>query len=54
MKEGASYISEALKVNSTLKILDLSYNNLMAEGASVIAQALKENKKLKELDLSNY
>ena len=51
--EGARYISEALKVNSTLKKLNLDINYLNDEGASIIAQALKENKALKELSLGN-
>ena len=51
--KGARYISEALKINSTLKKLDLAENSLYDKGASFIAQALKENKGLNELSLSN-
>ena len=52
-EEGARYISEALKVNFTLKKLDLFNNQLRVEGASIITQALKENKGLKKLSLGN-
>ena len=51
--EGARYISEALKVNFTLKKLVLNSNGLGVEGASIITQALKENKGLKKLSLGN-
>lgn len=43
---------EALKVNKTVKSLDLSYNQINNRGASVIANALQENSSLKILNLS--
>eukprot|EP00943_MAST-04B_sp_MAST-4B-sp1_P006138 g6138.t1 len=49
----AKTIAEALKVNTSLKKINLSYNNIGDEGASAIAKGIQENKNcvLEELDL---
>jgi Ran GTPase-activating protein (RanGAP) involved in mRNA processing and transport len=41
--EGARYIADALKVNSSLHDIDLKHNNIGDEGAQAIAEALKVN-----------
>lgn len=51
--EGAQAISEALKVNNTLKILALNYNQIGDEGAEALADALKANKTLEKLELND-
>lgn len=49
---GAFYISEALKVNDTLKVLKLSNNVIDEQGARYIAEGLKVNKTLVNLELN--
>jgi Ran GTPase-activating protein (RanGAP) involved in mRNA processing and transport len=44
-------VREALKVNSSLKIIDLFYNKIGAEGAGKIAEALKVNSSLQSINL---
>jgi hypothetical protein len=39
-RDGAKYLSDFLKTNTTLKILDLGYNRLEDDGAIAIADAL--------------
>ncbi|WP_032113170.1 hypothetical protein [Candidatus Paracaedibacter symbiosus] len=48
---GASYLSDALEHNTTLKVLDLSFN-LIDRGAMELARALKRNSTLQVLNLS--
>ena len=50
--EGAKCIAEALKINQSLKQLNLSRNNIGAIGAIALSEALKINQSLKNLDLS--
>lgn len=49
---GAKDIANALKNNKTLKILELSANQICDDGAKDIANALKNNKTLKTLELN--
>ena len=49
--EGAKYVAEALKVNTSLTEIDLGWNNIDAEGAKYVAEALKVNTSLTEIDL---
>jgi len=49
--EGAKMISDALKRNTALTLLDLSDNNIGDEGARMISDALKCNTTLTELNL---
>jgi hypothetical protein len=42
-----------LKINKTLLIFNLKWNNIAHEGAYTLAEALKENKILERLDLQN-
>ena len=44
--EGAKYVAEALKVNTSLTEIDLGDNNIGAEGAKYVAEALKVNTSL--------
>ena len=46
-------LAEALRVNATLKLLDLSYNKIDCSGARTLAQALKKNQSLICLKLRN-
>jgi hypothetical protein len=50
--EGGAAIAEALKVNSTLKFLDLQENQI-GSGAKAIAEALKVNTSLQKLILDS-
>ena len=50
--EGAIFIAEALKINQSLKQLNLSRSNIGAIGVAAISEALKINQSLKELHLS--
>ena len=52
--DGAAAISDALKNNNSLQILDMSYNNITSEGANLIAEAIKVNTTLHTLYLSHY
>ncbi|KJE96482.1 hypothetical protein CAOG_09007 [Capsaspora owczarzaki ATCC 30864] len=47
----AQAIAEALKVNTTLIVLNLDYNQIGNAGAKAIAKALKVNKTVKEICL---
>jgi hypothetical protein len=42
-----------LKINKTLLIFNLKWNNIAHEGAYTLAEALKENEILERLDLQN-
>ena len=50
---GAASLSKALKVNSSLTNLNLSWNCITDSGASTLSQALKTNSTLTILDLSS-
>ena len=50
--EGATCIADALKINKSLKHLNLSGSPIGAIGAAEIAEALKINQSLKELHLT--
>ena len=49
--EGASALGEAVKVNSSLKSLDLQRNGIGDEGATAIGDALRVNASLTRLIL---
>jgi len=49
----AELLGEALRVNSTLEYLSLSWNNLGDAGVAALAPALGENEGLKKVDLRN-
>ena len=51
--EGAIFIANSLRKNSTLKVLLLDYNNVGNDGAKAIANALTYNSTLERLGLSN-
>ena len=51
--EGAIKIAEAIKVNKTLKILDISNNNISDDGAVAISDTLKSNNSLCILNMSS-
>ena len=46
-------LAEALKQNTSLTQLDLSYNDISAQGVAALAEALKHNTSLTQLDLSD-
>jgi len=48
---GAKAIASALKINKTLKILDLYYNNIYDFGAIKIGEALNSNNSIQSLNL---
>ena len=50
--EGAKYVAEALKVNTSLTEIRLYSNNIGAEGAKYVAEALKVNTSLTEINLA--
>ena len=50
--EGAKYVAEALKVNTSLTEIHLGGNNIGAEGAKYVAEALKVNTSLTKIHLS--
>ncbi len=53
--EGAKYVAEALKVNTSLTKIDLADNNIGDEGAKDVAEALKVNTSLTKIYLAgNY
>ncbi|THG93260.1 hypothetical protein EW026_g7934 [Hermanssonia centrifuga] len=52
IRTGITYISQVLKRNRTLKVLNLSENKLDVQGLVAIAEALKYNSCLETLDLS--
>ena len=49
--QGATGLAEALKVNSTLTVLNLADNGTGDQGATGLAEALKVNSTLTELNL---
>ena len=51
-KEGAIKITEAIKVNKTVRELQLGGNNISNDGAATISDALKSNDSLQILDIS--
>jgi hypothetical protein len=51
--EGAKYVAEALKVNTSLTEICLDDNEIGAEGAKYVAEALKVNTSLTEITLYN-
>jgi hypothetical protein len=51
--EGAVAISEALKTNSTLQVIDLEENEIGDKGATAFAKALKTNTSLQEINLND-
>ncbi|UZJ56958.1 hypothetical protein CBS101457_006278 [Exobasidium rhododendri] len=53
IRGGVVYLSQALKKNRTLKVLNLSDNNIEMSGLVAIADALKYNATLETLDLSH-
>ncbi|KAI5474358.1 leucine-rich repeat containing protein 68 [Pseudohyphozyma bogoriensis] len=52
LRNGVSYISQVLKRNRTLKVLNLSENKIDVQGLVSIAEALKYNTALETLDMS--
>lgn len=48
---GIAVLCEAVKRNTTLRVLDVSHNNLGPTGGILIAKALEENSSLAELNL---
>ena len=46
------HLSESLKINSSLKLIDLSYNLIESKGAKFLCESLKINSSLKNVDLS--
>ncbi|TFY52667.1 hypothetical protein EVJ58_g9883, partial [Rhodofomes roseus] len=52
IRTGITYISQVLKRNRTLKVLNLSENKLDVQGLIAVAEALKYNSCLETLDLS--
>eukprot|EP00730_Choanoeca_flexa_P006609 TRINITY_DN12186_c0_g1_i3.p1 TRINITY_DN12186_c0_g1~~TRINITY_DN12186_c0_g1_i3.p1 ORF type:complete len:137 (+),score=45.20 TRINITY_DN12186_c0_g1_i3:376-786(+) len=50
---GIVSVAEMLKVNTTLKNLDLDRINLNAEGGMTLAEGLRRNTGLEQLDLQN-
>jgi len=48
---GIAAIAEGLALNQTLRVLDLSNNQISHEGGTEIAGALKRNKQLRVLDM---
>ena len=50
---GASCLSELLKVNNSLQVLKMSYNDIGDEGISSVAEGLKHNKTLTMLNIEN-
>ena len=51
--EGAKYVAEALKVNTSLTEIGLGWDNIGAEGAKYVAEALKVNTSLTEIHLGS-
>ena len=49
---GAKELAEVIKVNKTLKRIDLTYNQIGNAGAQALAEAIKGNKTLKRIDLT--
>ena len=53
IRGGVNYIAQVLKKNRTLRVLNLSDNNIEMSGLVAIADALKYNSTLETLDLSH-
>ncbi|KAK8870050.1 hypothetical protein IAR55_000620 [Kwoniella newhampshirensis] len=53
IRNGVGYIAQVLKRNRTLKVLNLSDNQIGPSGLTAIAEALKYNSTLETLDLSS-
>ena len=51
LSQGIKALLEALKVNTSLKVIILSRNSIDDEGAKAIGEALKVNTSLTEIDL---
>lgn len=51
--QGALAVAAGMKINITIKKLDLSWNGFADEGAAAMAEALKSNNTLTWLDLSH-
>jgi Ran GTPase-activating protein (RanGAP) involved in mRNA processing and transport len=49
--DGAKYVAEALKVNTSLTKIFLRGNNIGAEGAKYVAEALKMTTSLRKIEL---
>ena len=52
ISEGVKLIADAIKVNKTLKKLDIGVNSISDDGAAAISDSLKYNNSLHELDMS--
>ena len=50
---GVAYLAQALKKNRTLRVLNLSDNNIDMGGLIAVAEALKYNTTLETLDMSH-
>jgi hypothetical protein len=50
--DGVKALADALKVNSTITSIDLSYNNVGDDGAKALADVLKVNSTTTSIDLS--
>ena len=51
--KGAKKIAEAIKVNTTIKILNIHGNEISDNGAAAISDSLKSNNSLQELNIGN-
>jgi hypothetical protein len=52
--EGAHYISEFIKKNKSVKLLDIIHNNISNIGLSEICEAIKQNNTLLHVNYSQY
>ena len=52
-RDKASLLAQALRMNSTLKHINLGFNDKMGTGAAEIARALKDNRSLEVVSLVN-
>ena len=52
--KGAIALVDALKINTSIRSVDLSYNKIGDEGAIALADALKINKSIRSLNLSQH
>jgi Ran GTPase-activating protein (RanGAP) involved in mRNA processing and transport len=48
---GAKYLADALKINTSITMVDLWDNNIGDNGAKYLADALKTNKSITSIDL---
>ena len=51
--EGMKYLSESLKSNDSIQILDLQHNNIGDEGMKYLSESLKSNNSIQTLDLQH-